>query len=267
MAITTVDGAIAGAKAPQSFIKGVTGTMVVGRAVSTMYLPGVPAPAVAPTPGIDGAVLTSYAGQLPFANPASGYTYLNALNGMSSAASGMLYLCDRLWHNSGMSITSTSLQTIAGANIPARDENGLTLGHGVYAGVEVSTVTGAGTPTLTINYMDQDGNTGAIATNTVATVAASVAGTFYQIGLAAGDSGIRKIEGYTQSATWTSGTVHVVLYRIIAALPLTAGIPGQLDMITGGFPRMYDNSVPFFIFVPGATTTTNLFGNACWSQG
>lgn len=267
MAITTLDGAIAGMQYPREFVKAVTGTMVAGRPHSTFYLAGCPGAAVAPTPGLGGTALTTYAGQIPFTNPVSGNTYLARMAGQATIA-GQLLLVDRLWHNSGITITSTSAQTINSVAWPARSADGTVNGEGVLIGVEVSGATGAGTPTLTISYTNQAGASGKTATNIVATVASSIAGTFYPIGLAAGDTGVRSIQTFTLSATWTSGTIHLVAYRILARLELTiANTPNAIDALTSGFPRLFDNSVPFVIFIPSTTTTSNITGNVVWTQG
>jgi hypothetical protein len=252
---------------PREFVKAVTGTMVAGRPHSTFYLAGIPGAAVAPTPGLGGAALTTYSGQIPFTNPVSGNTYLARMAGQATIA-GQLLLVDRLWHNSGITITSTSAQTINSVAWPARSSDGTVNGEGVLIGVEVSGATGAGTPTLTIRYTNQAGTADKTATNVVATVASSVAGTFYPIGLAAGDTGVRSIQTFTLSATWTSGTIHLVAYRILARLELTAAqTPNAIDALTSGFARLYDNSVPFVIFVPSTTTTSNITGHVIWTQG
>jgi len=266
MAITTLDGALAGMKPPSYFSKAVTGTMVAGRPFSPFYLAGVPGGAAAPTPGLSGAALTSYAGQIPIP-AASNNTHLARFSGVSSAQAGMLLLCDRLWHNSGFTITSTGAQTVNSVAWPARDANGSTNGVGVLLGVEISGATGAGTPTITVSYTDQDNNAGATGTNTVATVATSAAGTFYPIGLATGDTGVRSVQTLTLSATWTSGTMHLVAYRVLATLELgAAGLPNAIDALTSGMPRLYDTSVPFLIFIP-TTTTTQLSGSVVYTQG
>lgn len=268
MAITTLDQALAGMQYPREFIKAVTGTLVAGRPHSLFYLGGVPGAGVAPTSGVTGEVLTTLSGQIPFSNPASGNSYLARFQGQSTQ-SGTLMLCDRLWQNSGLDVTSTAEQVFTSSlQIPARDANGTTTGAEVYAGVEVSTATAAGTPTLTLKYTNTAGTAGQLGTNTVATVASSIAGTFYPIGLAAGDTGIQKAQSLTLSATWTSGTIHVVLYRVLARLELTAtNTPNALDSITGGFPKLYNNSVPFLIFVPNTTTTSNIAGQVIYTQG
>ena len=268
MAIVTLDQALAGMQYPREFVKNATGTLVAGRPHSLLYLAGMPGAGVAPTPGIAGAVLTSYAGQIPFTNPVSGNTYVARLQAQATQP-GMLLFCDRLWHNSGITITSTSEQVFTSSEqIPARDANGEGHGEQVVAGVEVSGATGAGTPTLTLKYTNQDGVTGKVGTNLVPTVASSIAGTFYPIGLAAGDRGIQKAESLTLSATWTSGTIHVVLYRILARVELTAAnVPNAIDALSGGFPRLYDNTVPFLKFIPSTTTTTYVTGHVIYSQG
>lgn len=267
MAITTLDLALAGMKPPSFFSKAVTGTMVAGRPFSPFYLAGVPGAAAAPTPGLGGANLTSYAGQIPIP-AASGNTHLARFSGVSSAQAGMLLLCDRLWHNSGFTITSTGAQTINSAAWPARDMNGSTNGVGVILGVEISGATGAGTPTITVSYTNDANTSGKTGTNSVATVATSAAGTFYPIGLAAGDTGVRSVQTLTLSATWTSGTMHLVAYRVLATLELpAAGIPNAVDALTSGMPRCYDTTVPFLIFIPQTTTTTQLSGSAVFTQG
>ena len=267
MAIVSLDGAIAGMTPPVYFSKAVTGNLVAGRPFSPFYLAGTPGAAVAPTPGLAGAALTSYAGQLPIP-AASGNTHLARFSGVASAQAGILLLCDRLWHNSGFTITSTAAQTVNSVAFPARDRNGSTDGEGVQLGVQISTATGAGTPTITVNYTNQANTSGRTATNSTATVASSAAGTFYPIGLAAGDTGVRSVQTLTLSATWTSGTMHLVAYRVLATLELpAAGIPNAVDALTSGMPRLYDTSVPFLIFIPQTTTTTQLSGSVVYTQG
>lgn len=267
MAITSLDLAIAGQRPVEMFSKAVTGTLVAGRPFSPFYLAGVPGAAVAPTPGLAGAALTAYAGQIPVP-PASGNTHLSYLQMTSSAQAGGLMLADRLWHNSGFTITAATAQTVNSVAWPARDKNGATLGDGVYLGVEVSTATGAGVPTITVSYTNSAGVAGRTATNSVATVATSAAGTFYPIGLAAGDTGVRSVQTLTLSATWTSGTIHLVAYRPIMPLGFAAaGVPASINAITGNLARVYDTSVPFFIYTPQTTTTTQLSGGVKFTQG
>jgi len=267
MSITTLDGCLAGMVYPREIVKAVTGTLVAGRPHTQWYTGGIPGAGVACTAGINGEILTSpVSGQIPFTNPVSGSSYLARFAGQAAQA-GQLLLIDKIWVNSGIDITLTSLQSITGAQIPARDATGTNTGYQVLGAVEVSTTTGAGTPTLTLAYTNTAGQA-KTATNVVSTLASSIAGTFYPIGLAAGDTGIQAVTGVTLSATWTSGVIHVVLYRIIARLELTtANVPNAIDALTSGFPRIFDDSVLTTVFIPQTTTTSNITGHVVISQG
>lgn len=267
MALSTLDQVFAGMQPPQNFAKAVTGTMVAGRPHSLFYLAGRPGAAVAPTPGLAGAALTAYNGQLVFNNPVSGETRLARLQAQATIA-GTLILADRLWHNSGYTITSTAAQTINSVAFPARDNNGSTDGEGVLLGVEVSGTVGAGTPTITVSYTDSANASGKTSTNIIATVASSIQGSFYEIGLAAGSVGVRSVQSLTLSATWISGTISLVAYRELARLELTAAnTPNAIDILTSGSPKLYNDSVPFLIFVPSTTTSSNVVGSIVVSQG
>lgn len=265
MAITTPDGIIAGAQPPQVFMKAVSGTLVAGRPFSPFYTAGIPGAAVAPSSGVNGGALTSYAGQIPFTNPGSGNSYLARLTGWA-AQSGILMLCDRLWHNSGLSVTSTSGQSITFPTLPARDANGTTNGDGVLIGMEVVTATGAGANVPTISYTDSAGNAGATGNMLVTYNASSAIGAFYPFTLAAGDVGVRSVETFTNSVSMTSGSISLVAYRVLSQIDVSVagGWGGPFEL---GLPRMYDNTVPFLLFVPNTTTTTNLFGSVVVTQG
>ena len=215
----------------------------------------------------------STAGALARTNPATGEAHMLNLLAATASQTGTILLCDRLLHiqgNSGgtaIDETITTAQTINSTTLPSRcptsaiDDTPATTGYGVLAGVEVVTATGAGTPTLTLGYTNSDGTAGRTATNVDPTVATSIAGTFYRIGLQAGDVGVRSIESFTLSATWTSGQLNLVLYRVLAAhVCLADGLPDRIDWLTGGASRIYDNSCLFWIFLPRTTTSTQIGG-------
>ena len=267
MAITTLDGALAGMKPASYFAKAVSGTLVAGRPMNLNYLAGVPGAMVAPAPGLAGAALTSYAGQIPIP-AASGNTHVARFSGVSSAQGGMLLLCDRLWHNSGLVVTTTTAQTVNSVAWPARDINGSTNGVGVMVGLEISAATGAGAATPTISYTDESGNAGSTGSMQVTYAASSITGTFYPFTLAAGDTGVRSIQSCTLGVSMTSGSISLVAYRVLASIELTAaGLPNAIDSLTGGLPRCYDTSVPFLLFVPQTTTTTLTTGTVVFTQG
>lgn len=268
MSITTLDGVLAGMRPPEDILKIGTTAEAVGVFHSTFYQTGRPGAAVAPTPGIAGAALTTYAGQIPWTNPVSGNSYLARLQ-MASSVPGTVSLLDRLWHNSAIAVTTTGAQTINSVAFPARDNDGLNNGDGIFVGIEVSTATtnaGAITNT-TMSYTNQAGTAGrtAIISSFPAT---AVAGTFVPFQLAAGDTGIRSVQSITLGTSYGGGAIHLVAYRTLARLELTAAhIGNSIDAITGGFVRCYDNTVPYLIFLPTATTAATFHGHLIITQG
>jgi hypothetical protein len=270
MSITTLDGVLAGMQWPRFFAKAVTGTMVAGRPWSTWALGGNPGAGAFDTT-LAGVALSQTGapvnGAMPYTNPGSGLSYLARLQAAATIA-GTLVLCDRLWHNGGFTITTTTAQTVNSATLPARDNTGTTDGAGVLCGIEVSASCGAAAPAPTITYTNQ-ANTGSHSAGLAFPTANSpAAGSFFPFGLQAGDSGIRSIQSYTQNTSWVSGTINLVMYRPLAALELVGAFtPNALDAITSGFPRLYDGFVPWLMFIPSTTTTSNISGSAVWTQG
>jgi hypothetical protein len=266
MTITTLDGVIAGLHQPNYFSKAVA-TSTAGRMRSLFYAAGNPGPAVASVAGVNGESLTAYAGQLPFINAGAGSEYLARFAAWCSSQVGSLLLCDRLWHNSGLSVTSTSLQSITSPAFPARDRDGSTNGADIQIGLEVSTVMGAGTPTITLGYTNSAGTAGRSAVSSAVGTTMAV-GDFVPLPLQAGDVGVRAVESLTLSATMTSGAYSLVAYRVLATLGLgQIGQENAVDFLSAGGPKMYDNTVPFLIFVPGSTTAGTVGGQLSTTEG
>lgn len=272
MAITTLDGAIAGMQAPVPIIKTGITTAAVGamRGYTPWYAAGNPGASVANAAGINGDAVTpadgtAVQGRIPRTNPGAGNAYLARL-GITASTAGTLWLIDRMWHNSGLVVTSTAAQAITPAVLPARSGDGTANGANVMAAIEWSATGGAGVPTVTLTYTDQDGNTGATATFTG--VASPPVGTFEIFRLAAGDTGIRAPTSFIQSATRTSGTMHLVLFRVLAQIEVTsANIGNAIDALTSGLPRIYDDSVLQLVWFPSTTTATNFVGQYIETQG
>jgi hypothetical protein len=268
MAITTLDQLLAGMLPPASVVKAATPALVSGRPQSLFYLSGAPGAAAAPSTNMSGTALTNYAGQIPFPAAVSGKNIYLARFQAQATIPGTLILCDRLWHNSGLNMTLTAAQTVNSVAWPARDANGASSGNQVLIGIEVTTATGSGTPTFTMSYTNQSGTSGQTGTGILAGGSSSAVGSFYPMGLAAGDTGVQSVQSFTLSASWTSGAASLVAYREIARLEITsANVPAAIDAITSGMPRMYDGSVPFLLFVPSTSTASNISGHVVYSQG
>ena len=345
MAITSLDGLIAGMKSPDEFYKIGAGTQVVGRPYTPMYANGMPGVMTAPAGGIQGLGLTSKPTALDFPPAVEGQNIYLARFAGEAINVGTLWLCDRLWENSGNSATSTNAQnhfltanSITQANptiitttaghgqaagtftvhitdsnstpsidgtyaatyvsatefsipvnvtnagnsavvyiaIPPRDKWGTAVPNGassvygedVFLAYEVSGVMGSGTPTFTATYVNSAGVAGRT-TPSISFATTMILGAFIPIPLAAGDDGIRAIYSHTKNATQTSGTYHLVMYRVLSRIFVAAAGVGQaVDAITGGFVKAHDNTCPFLVWVPGTTTApTYLYGQVIWAQG
>jgi hypothetical protein len=245
------------------------------RAVTSWYSGGRPGASTANSAGVNGQAVTPSLGatvakRIPRQNPTGGALAYLAAAGVSNrsyGAWGCYLILDRLWHNSGLSTTLTSLQSITPATLPARDRNASTNGADVIAGIEWSGAGGAGTPTATLTYTDQDGNTGI--TTTLASSASPAAGVIEFFPWAAGDTGIRAPTGFQWSATHTSGTFHLVLFRVVAVIPWrTVDGTDLFDALNIGMPRLFDDSVLQVAFMTGSNNTnTNAIIRTLEAQG
>jgi hypothetical protein len=270
MAITTLDGAIAGMQPPFWFSKAVTATLVAGRPASLWSLAGAPGAGSFDTT-LNGVVLSSsssqVAGQIRHVDPGSGNAYLARLQAAATQA-GTLLLLDRLWHNGGYTITSATAQNSTTPTWPARDIAGSTNGDGVMLALEISAAAGAAAPTITVSYTNQAGTASRTGTNILATANSPAIGATYFIGLQAGDTGVRSVQSLTLSTSWLSGTMNLVAYRVLASLELPGAlIPNAIDAITGGMPRLFNGTVPWLVFIPNTTTASNITGLYVETQG
>ena len=270
MAITTLDGLIANLLPPQHVYKAAFTGEAAGLLHSSLYLAGRPGAGVANGLGLGGAALTSYAGQIPFPAAVGGENiHLAGLTLSQAGAIGGALLVDRLWHNDTIAETTTTGQTITSATWPARDENGSTNGVGVMVGIEVSTATtNAGAVTNTTLTYTNDAGTGSRTATIASFPATAVAGTFVPFLLAAGDTGVRSIQTLTLGTSYGGGTIHLVAYRVIAFIPTpTVNIIYDRDAMQLGMPRMYDNSVPHFLYMLTGTGAGLTSGQVVYAQG
>jgi hypothetical protein len=279
MAITTVDGAIAGARAPTYYAKSVSPTLVAGRPTSSWYLAGAPGAGAADTTTSGGITYSNtsslVAGSPPWTDPVSGNTYLMRFTGAATQP-GTLLLCDRLWQtgynitgSAALSVTATTAQTVTSAAFPARDIVGSANGQGVYLAVEVSSTLGNGSPTWTLSYTNSTATGGTrTATNIDPVTNTAAQGSFFRIGLQAGDVGVKQVNTFQASATSTSGQFVLVAYRVLASLEIpVGGVSNALDAFTAGFPQLYNGTCPFFVFIPSTTTASTVTGTVVYTQG
>lgn len=270
MAITGQDGIIAGAQPPVTFAKNVTATLVAGRPTSLFALAGNPGPG-SQSSTINGSTYSSSSvvpnGILYHKDPGSGNSYLTRFVAEATIP-GTIILADRIWDNQP-AVSVTTAQSISSPTWPARDSNGSTNGLGIMLGLEIVAATSSTAATISVSYTNSSGTAGRVGTAIdVPTAAANAIGNFYRIGLAAGDQGVRSVQSITMATDWTSGTLSLVAYRVLAMLELgQAFVPNALNPLTGGFPQLYNGVCPFIIFLPQTTTATLISGCYVETQG
>jgi hypothetical protein len=270
VSISTMDQLIAGLLAPVSVLKTSATGEAAGELWSPFYTAGYPGAATAPSPGVNGAALTSYTGSVEFPSAVSGSNvYLAGVDACQGGSVGEIWVCDRLWHNSGLTVTTTGAQAITTPTFPSRDSSGGATGAGLMLGIEVSTATtnGSAITNMTASYTDDAGNTGNTATMT-SFPATAVAGHFSVFNLAAGDRGLRALASVTFGTSLGAGAVHLVVFRVLARIPTpTANISNRLDALQLGMPRMYDNSVPFLLYRLTGTAVGTVSATLSYAQG
>jgi len=267
MTIATLDQLVTALASPQQrfgFYKTVT-PQAVSAFTSLWACPGFPGAGADPSSGVGGSIPTdATAGAMPFTNPAGAVqTYLSRFAASLGATAGMLILYDRLWHNSGLSPTSLTAQTVNSTALTRPDANGAD----VEAWFHVLGTLGAGSTAPTISYTDQDGNSGNTGTlmNFVTTAATH---RNFQFQLASGDSGVRSIQSYTNAATLTSGTFSLILRRRIAALALpNSNYGGMLDPLSGGLPSIPNDACLELMVFNGSAVAAFAYGGLSLIQG
>lgn len=228
---------------------------------------GSPGAWVPGTPGVNGDAVScnttadaTIAGAPYLPDPATGNYYVTAATAGSSVA-GMPFVMDLIWYNTGLTVTTTTAQTITMPTLSSRDSNGSTNGEGWFAAILVTTATtnASAVTNMTLNYTDSDGNAGNTATLT-SFPATAVAGAFVPFQLAAGDRGIRTIESITLGTSLVTGAVSLMLYRPLVYMSApVANIGGTLNVVNSapGGSKLWNGTCLDVGYLASATTATN----------
>jgi hypothetical protein len=207
------------------------------------------------------------AGALPYVNAASGANYLTGFTASSSVANS-LALYDVVWVNDALVVTTTTEQVIETAAFPARDLAGTVNGVGYQVGILVTTATGQGgaLTDITLNYTNSAGP--AAQTATMASFpATATAGTVVWFQLAAGDVGVKSIEGITIGTTMTSGAISLIVARRLATIGNgLANVAGKAAIDPNTGIRLYDGTCLLLIGRVSATTATTIEGDVTISN-
>ena len=244
-------------------VAGVAATAPVsGRGCSLWTYDGMPAGGAVPTTGaIPDRTLQ---GAIPF-TPATGGRDKHLIGAsITPLTAGVYLLYDRLFHEGGLSGTSTAAQTIQGSTpTPALTRN--TGGAGNIAFYEIYTIIGTASTTLTMTYTNQAGTGSRTSTINIGATGFREVTRMQRIPLAAGDSGIQAIEQIQLTATTgTAGNFGITIAQPLAWIPVgAAGTMGWRDYTTGlpGIPVIDPNACLALMFIPSAATAPELFGS------
>lgn len=174
-------------------------------------------------------------GCITLGNPASGDWYLRDIN-IAANQTGQFIIKDVLWVNNGLTVTTTTAQTITQPTLPARDKNGTTNGLGINAGILVTTATtnASAITNMTLSYTNSDGTSGRTAT-IASFPATAVIGTFVPFQLQAGDKGVRSIQSVTLGTSLVTGAISLLCYNTVASASVMLSNAGAI-----AFPRKLD---------------------------
>lgn len=241
-------------------------TIASGAWVSPWLGGGFPAQGVTPSSGLSGDVPTAATvGALALVNAGSGALALARLHASLTGlgVTGVVMLYDRLWQNSGTNVTITTGQTVNSVALTRPDANG----GQAEAWWQVYATMGTGTPQVTLAYTDQDGNTAQSAVSGVLATAMAV-GRTGPFQLAAGDTGVRSIQTWTADATFTSGTIGLVIRRLLAIAPIMGGNMDALsDVLRSGLVAIPANACLELVVYGGSSAGIQVQGEALVIQG
>jgi len=249
MAITGLDGVIASTKRRLVYQKTASRTSVANIPFSVFDLAGNPgAGTLAVGNTANGIVPTdALAGYPGISTPAAGL-YLNR-GLLRSSVACWIDLYDCLFSAGAYAfnadVTLASQPSFAG-RVPGTDYSGLELWL-----EQVTAMTGS--QTIQINYLDQDGNAGD--TGAIATGVAPIVGRMYFMPLAAGDSGIQRLDRVRSSVS-TVGTFNVHIMRWLAGWRVNGANQGEtFNLLKTGFESIYGDSALRFVVTADSTAT------------
>lgn len=216
------------------------------------------------TPGINGrntdGTTAADLGCITVGNPTSGAWYVRDFN-ISASQAGMFILADVLWVNTGLVVTTTTAQAITQPTLPLRDNLGTSNGHGIGAGILVTTATTNASPvtTITISYTNSTGTAGR--TGTMSSFpATAVIGTFVPFQLQAGDVGVRSIQSITLGTTLTAGAISLIAFNFLGTSPVTIANVGSIAFEKQLDLRIQNGHCLLPFWLASNTTATNLTG-------
>jgi hypothetical protein len=240
MAITTVDGLVAGARQKVPWIKTSARTTIANGWFTQFDQAGNPgAGTIAGLSQTNGSLVT---------DATAGHSLINAFGGGATGYLGTVEFANtvasRLMLVDVLARYGTYAFNVSTGALSSQPDISGRLPGSNYAGTQIwyECATAITTnQTVTVTYTDESGNTGAT-TGAVAFGLAPTLGRLMPMPLAAGDSGVRKIESVTSTGA-TVGTFNILIVRPLwtGRVPVAnSGDCHSWDRV--GFPTVYDTS-------------------------
>jgi len=262
MAITTLDGLIAATKQRVPIKKTASRTAVANNWFSAIDLAGGPGAGVlAGTSTAAGVVPDDTTAGMPLINTFGGGANGHLINvEYSSVVPSRIMLYDLLFKAGAYAFTAGTTTLSAQPSYSARVPSGTDFTN-TEIWIEVSTAFVTGTSwQVQVTYTNQAGTTARTSIISAAQAAAALTqGKMFQIALAAGDTGVQKIESVivTNGGTaMTAGNFNVLVIRPLwtGRVPL-ANYADLHDYLRVGMPRVFDTSALQICINPDSTAT------------
>lgn len=261
MAITTLDGYIGAKKQQVQYAKTASITTVAGfgvRAFAQTGVPGVGTLAVGNT--TTGIFPTNAIAGYPSISAITNTGYISKVEYFSSVACFMtiydtLFSAGAFAHNAAITLNTqpSYVSRVPGSN---------------YQNTELwlEAVTAfTGNQSIRITYLDQGGEAGD--TGVIATGIAPILGRMYQMPLAAGDSGVSRVDTITSTVS-SAGTFNVHVLRPLCSMVVaSANFGGVLDLMQTGLPQIYATSAISVVNRPVSTASGSPMINIEVSDG
>ncbi|MBL8924108.1 MAG: hypothetical protein JNJ54_34955 [Myxococcaceae bacterium] len=268
MALTTLDGLVAASKQRFNWYKASVSTEGAGTFSSLWTAAGFPSAGATPATGSGAIPDRTTTGAFPLTAWAGGAAkkYLARL-AAAGATAGQLIIYDRLWHNSGLSGTTTTSQTINSTALTRYPTVG-----GNYVGVEpwleVYTAYGATGSTFTLTYTNEAG-TGSRTSTYTHPANAPTATQMIPFPFQAGDKGVQSIQSFSLTpSTATAGNFGFTLLHRLAQIPISAAnAGGVLNFLDMGGAELLDGACLSLMVLCSATSTGIMTGDLTVAEG
>jgi hypothetical protein len=249
MALTSFDGYLAAPKVPRRWFKTGARTTVAAQPFTLFDIAGSPgAGTLAIGNTANGVVPTDATAGYPPVPTFAATGYVGRVNWGSSVAC-WLTVYDRLFAAGAYAFnadTTLASQPSYSGRVPGADYSGLELW------VEAVTAF-TGTPSFQINYLDQAGAAGD--TGVVSAGAALTVGRMFRMPLAAGDSGVQRVDRVRGSVA-TVGTFNVMVLRELWSGRVgTVNGGGKDSILDTGAPQLYGDSALYVVLETDSTAS------------